>query len=59
MDGSGDAIVAWTGGGKQIRTVSLPAGGNWTAVDTLDPAADGDTPGPSQRNERPCAQNSG
>ena len=41
MDGSGNAIVAWTGGGKQIRTASLPAGGNWTAVDTLDPAVDG------------------
>ena len=37
MDGSGNAIVAWTGGGKQIRTASLPAGGNWTAVDTLGP----------------------
>jgi hypothetical protein len=41
MDGSGNAIVTWTGGGKQIRTASLPAGGNWTAVDTLDPAVDG------------------
>jgi hypothetical protein len=41
MDGSGNTIVAWTGGGKQIRTASLPAGGNWTAVDTLDPAVDG------------------
>ncbi len=41
MDGSGNAIVAWTGGGKQIRTASLPAGGKWTAVDTLDPAVDG------------------
>ena len=34
MDGSGNAIVAWTGGGKQIRTASLPAGGSWTAVNT-------------------------
>jgi hypothetical protein len=41
MDGSGNAIVAWTGSAKQIRTASLPAGGNWTAVDTLDPAVDG------------------
>jgi len=41
MDGSGNAIVAWTGGGRQIRTASLPAGGSWTAVHTLDPAVDG------------------
>jgi len=40
-DGSGDTIVAWRGGGGEIRTASLPAGGSWTAVNTLDTQVDG------------------
>jgi hypothetical protein len=41
MDGSGNTIVAWRGGSGQIRTASLPAGGSWTAVSTLDTQVDG------------------
>ncbi len=36
IDGSGNAIVAYAGAAGAIRTASLPAGGNWTAVKTLD-----------------------
>jgi hypothetical protein len=40
MDGSGNAVVAWTGATSaktlgSIFTASLPAGGTWTAVKTL------------------------
>jgi hypothetical protein len=41
MDGSGNTIAAWAGGAGEIRTASLPAGGSWTAVDTLDTQVDG------------------
>jgi hypothetical protein len=41
MDGSGNAIVAWLGAAREIRTASLPAGGSWTAVHTLDTQVDG------------------
>ena len=41
IDGSGNAIVAWSGATATnvlgaINTASLPAGGAWTAVKTLD-----------------------
>jgi hypothetical protein len=41
IDGSGNAIVAWSGATATnvlgpINTASLPAGGSWTAVKTLD-----------------------
>jgi hypothetical protein len=42
MDGSGNTIVTWLGGGREIRTASLPASAaTWTAVNTLDPALAG------------------
>jgi hypothetical protein len=42
MDGSGNAIVTWLGGAREIRTASLPATSTaWTAVDTLDTALAG------------------
>jgi hypothetical protein len=41
IDGSGNAVVAWSGATATdvlgpISTASLPAGGSWTAVKTLD-----------------------
>jgi hypothetical protein len=41
IDGSGNAVVAWSGATATnvlgpISTASLPAGGTWTAVKTLD-----------------------
>lgn len=42
MDGSGNAIVTWLGGGREIRTASLPAtSSTWTTVNTLDSALAG------------------
>jgi hypothetical protein len=42
MDGSGNAIVAWLGGAREIRTASLAAGStSWGAVSTLDTATGG------------------
>ena len=35
MDRAGDAVIAWAGASGAIYTASLPAGGTWTAPQTL------------------------